>query len=182
MENTKAKNTKWKDLERLGFLVRFMNQLGLSTTDVANALGQSRQSVCRWFTNDDCMISKVHAIAEHYGYELQMSFDQDYEKKGKSWVKIEQIINYGNIIGEEFVPHRLTPLNIALARSGISKTQLASDLGLTWQNVSRWFKESVDDTSMKHIYEIAELYNWQISFAFMKKTNSTDFQLDEAKS
>lgn len=167
--NNKFENNERKNLE---FFADFLHEHKLSNVDVSNALGISRQAVSQWFKTDDCSLSRIYETSDKFGYQLKISINTP--DSGKDSLTIDEFAKCGKIEGESFKVLRLTPLNFALMRSGITKTQLASDLGLSFQNVSRWFKASVDDISVAYIYKVAGMYDWNIKFDFIKQEPQTE--------
>ena len=167
--NNKFENNDRKNLE---FFADFLHEHKLSNVDVSNALGISRQAVSQWFKTEECSLSRIYDTADKFGYKLKISINTPDSSKDS--LTIDDLAKCGEAVGESFKVLRLTPLNLALMKSGITKTQLASDLGLSFQNVSRWFKASVDDISVAYIYKIADMYDWNIKFDFVKQEPQTE--------
>lgn len=154
-------NGQWQ-VKNLKFLVEFMNQTGLSTGDIAKAVGLLRNSVTRWFMVDDTNLSKVIKAAEHFGYEFIISYT----------VPMTEIAGTNLIIETPVRPvkdhsKRVDFVREAMKKAGITNEALAQKLNVIRNTVQLWFKK--DDITFSNIYRIAEAYGWQVNITFKLK-------------
>lgn len=154
-------------LENLQFLEDFLRKVGVSPTNAGALIGQSPVAVTSWFRVDDVHIAKVYKLIEACGYELRISLFKEAGQRGKAWVRIDKLVENNDNAGVK----RLAFLQLALAENGISKVQLARDLGMAPASVQRWF--TIDDVFVSYIYKIADMYGLKVNIEIVPaKKNS----------
>lgn len=153
---------EWR-VKNLRCLVEFMDALGLSTGDVAHAVGLGRNAVTRWLTVDDTYLSKVVKVAESYGYEFQISYEVKNPvmmNSGRTNLVIEKPIDKNGFVSRgclDFVRQ-------AMRISDLTVSELASRLNLTRNSVQLWLRN--DDITFRYIYQIAETFDWNVNIRF----------------
>lgn len=158
-------NGEWQ-VKNLKFLTEFMRQTGLTTGDVAKAVGLLRNSVTRWFMVDDTSLSKVIKVAEHFGYDFIISYT----------VPMNEIAGTNLTIETPASPvkdhsKRIDFVREAMKKAGITNEALAKKLGVIRNTIQLWFRK--DDMSFRYIYEIAEAYGWKVNITFKLKKNGS---------
>lgn len=153
----------WKN-KNLAFLVEFMSELGLTTTDIAEAIGYARLSVSRWLRIDDMSLKKVHEIAEAFGYEFILT----YTVPRPSSHHVNLLIDRYAVNGDKSIAEsKMSFLRFAMAQARVTISEVAKAVELHRMGVSRWFK--IDDVNMHYIYIIAEAFGWEVNMHFKKK-------------
>lgn len=153
----------WKN-KNLAFLVEFMSELNLNTNDIANALGFGRSAVTRWLSIDDMKLSKVHQIAEAFGYEFILT----YSVPRPSPHHVNLLIDRYAVNGDKSIAEsKMSFLRFAMAQARVTISEVAEAVELHRMGVSRWFK--MDDVNMHYIYTIAEAFGWEVNMHFKKK-------------
>ena len=148
----------------LKFLKEFMITCGDNAAEIARVVGLSRAGVSHWFIHDDCKLSYCENYINNRGYDLAI------ELKGAT-VSPEGTVSI-NIVKDPLAPEesgcrRVRFLQTALAQHGISKVQVAKDLGIKANSVRHWF--AVDDIYVSYIFRIAELYGLKVSIDIKPK-------------
>lgn len=129
-----------------------MTENGIKTSDVAEKIGCSRGTVRRWLREDDIRLSKLKAIADAYGLNLEIQYDYPKENRYKSLLeclrdeKMEQL-------GESF-------LLLALYYTKTSQKRLAELLGVSRRTIYKWINQG--DMTLKQVYQVAEVLGWEV--------------------
>ena len=97
-------------------------------------------------------LSFAQEIVDRLGYVLSFSLERE-APSSMHVVEIELSQGTDTI-------DRLAFLRIAMQKYGISRKDLAEQLGLNYTGVNRWFH--VDDIALSYIFEIAELYDLKV--------------------
>ena len=139
------KDGQW-DVTRLKFLVDFMKAAGVTTGQVAELMGVSRQAVYHWFVKDDMKMSQVYRLFELCGYRIVFGLDKEVAR-GRFPVNVT--MNVKNPAG----PQRLAFLKSAMDCHNVSKESLAVSIGVGKATLYNWFK--TDDCFLSYIYAIA---------------------------
>ena len=155
--NNPLKSIDTPQVPNLKFLKEFMATCGDSAAEIARVVGLTRAGVSHWFTNDDCKLSYCQNYINNKGYDLAI------ELKGAT-VCHDGMVSI-NIVKDSQAPEdsgcrRVKFLQTALAKQGISKVQVAKDLGMKANSVRHWFM--VDDIYVSYIFRIAELYGLKV--------------------
>ena len=142
---------------RLKFLKDFMNTCGDSAAEMARIIGLTRAGVSHWFIHDDCKLSYCETYINNRGYELSIELKT-------ATVSPDGMVSI-NIVKDPLAPEdsgcrRVKFLLDALSKQGITKGQVAKDLGMKANSVRHWFV--VDDIYVSYIFRIAELYGFKV--------------------
>lgn len=154
-------NGQWY-AKNLRFLAEFMKKNGLTTGDIAEAVGLMRKSVTRWFLVDDTSYSKVEKIANHYGYDFHVHYEVPDVPIERTKLSIDKTLNLLGEVGP--LDSRLNFLRIAIFQAGLKKFEFAKIIGLSRMGLNLWFQK--DDITFRYIYEIAEKMNWTVNIQF----------------
>ena len=154
-------NGEWQ-VKNLKFLTEFMRQTGLTTGDVAKAVGLLRNSVTRWLMVDDTNLSKVIKVAEYFGYDFIISYTVPMNEIAGTNLTIETPVSpvKEHVKRTDFVRE-------AMRKACITNKELAQKLGVIRNTIQLWFRK--DDISIRYIYEIAEAYGWKVNITFRLK-------------
>lgn len=143
----------------LKFLSEFMTLCGDCASDIARATGLTRGGVSHWFQSDDCRLSYCEQYINLKGYELEIELKK-MRPQGNGSVSINIEKKADDL--DDSSCRRLLFLLSAMAKNGLTKVQIANDLGLKYNTVRHWFV--VDDIYVSHIFNIARLYGFQVCF------------------
>ena len=149
---------------RLEFFTDFLAAMHETAADVARALEVTRAAVGHWIKADDCRLSYCEDYINRKGYELSFELIKKSTKKSE---KVMINIETREATPEDSVCRRLLFLHSALSKMGVSRVQLAKDLGLTYNTVRHWFVE--DNIYVSHIFNIADLYGLQVCISIKPK-------------
>lgn len=150
---------------RLGFLSEFMRLIGECPADIARQTGLTRGVVSRWFDRDDVRLSYCYSYIESRGYELNITLkkDQDQVKQGNLSIQIEQKAPDPDSVD----CRRLEFLQIAMAKNGITKKDIADRIDIKYNTVRHWF--IVDDMYLSYVFTIANLYGFDVNISIKPK-------------
>lgn len=153
---------EWR-VRNLQCLTEFMEALGLSTGDVAKAVGLGRNAVTRWLTVDDTYLSKVVKVAEDYGYDFQIAFEVKTPvvmNSGRTSLVIDKPAGVQGAVSGR----RLDFVRRAMKASDLTVNELAAKMSLTRNSVQLWFRN--DDITFRYIYQIADTFDWNVNIRF----------------
>lgn len=168
----KFKDGRW-ELRNLKFLEEFMHQMELSTSDVAKALGVTRNAITRWFIYDNTNVVNAEKVAAHYGYDLVISYAGKRARKPKienTTLVIENLA--AKKMKEIDLTKRLAFIRVAMAAYGKSVEEVAAALQVRRDAVQKIFQ--IDDTSFFNIYRIAEEFGWRVNVTFKEKKQTLE--------
>ncbi len=151
--------------KNLKFLSEFMRQLGLTMEDLAEAGGVRTNSARNWFLVDNMNLAKVMKVAEHFGYELIISYDTPEPQIGRTRLVIDEPPAPPSL--DVDLTRRLAFIRVAMYKTGVTNDLLAKKLGYIRGAVQKFFQ--TDDTSISNIYKIAEAFDWTVNIRFKKK-------------
>ena len=149
---------------RLKFLKDFMNTCGDSAAEMARIIGLTRAGVSHWFIHDDCKLSYCETYINNRGYELSIEL-KTATVSPDGMVSINIVKD--PLAQEETGCRRVRFLLDALSKQGITKGQVAKDLGMKANSVRHWFVE--DNIYVSHIFNIADLYGLQVCISIKPK-------------
>ena len=141
----------------LKFLKEFMATCGDSAAEIARMVGLTRAGVSHWFIHDDCKLSYCETYINNRGYELSIEL-KTATVSPDGMVSINIVKD--PLAQEETGCRRVRFLLDALSKQGITKGQVAKDLGMKANSVRHWFV--VDDIYVSYIFKIAELYGFKV--------------------
>lgn len=130
----------------LRFLVDFMKAAGVSTNQVAQLMGVSRQAVHHWFVKDDMKVSQIKRLFELCGYKIVFALEKEEVRNNLPVRVTMSVINPAG-------PQRLAFLKNALDRYDVSRESLAARLNVGKTTLYNWFKS--DDCFLSYVYAIA---------------------------
>ena len=130
----------------LRFLVDFMKAAGVSTNQVAQLMGVSRQAVHHWFVKDDMKVSQIQRLFELCGYKIVFALEKE---EAADTLPVRVTMSVINPSG----PQRLAFLKNALDRYDVSRESLAARLNVGKTTLYNWFKS--DDCFLSYVYAIA---------------------------
>ena len=130
----------------LRFLVDFMKAAGVSTNQVAQLMGVSRQAVHHWFVKDDMKVSQIKRLFELCGYKIVFALEKE---AAADTLPVRVTMSVINSAG----PQRLAFLKNALDRYDVSRESLAARLNVGKTTLYNWFKS--DDCFLSYVYAIA---------------------------
>lgn len=149
-----------REVKNLRFLVDFMDETQMTTTDLASKIGLSRQSVFLWIRKDNCKMSSLYELFDKCGYNLTVSLDKS-GKKETQYVDWE--IGVTTPPGEK----RLSFLADAIEKYRIFKVDIANKVDVTPSTLYMWFKN--DDCFIDQIVQIAECFGLELKFKYTLK-------------
>lgn len=129
---------------RLNFLKDFMRLANKSYRQIAELTKGGGPQIPFFLQNDNMRISDVYRIVEALGYEVSFSLTDE-----SGQMPVREI--------ESKTGRRLDFLTNALKRYRITKRNVSEALGLHYATVIHMFQ--VDDTSIQHLWEIADKFN-----------------------
>ena len=124
----------------------FMKAAGVSTNQVAQLMGVSRQAVHHWFVKDDMKVSQIKRLFELCGYKIVFALEKE---EARNNLPVRVTMSVVNPSG----PLRLAFLKNALDRYDVSKESLAARLNVGKTTLYNWFKS--DDCFLSYVYAIA---------------------------
>lgn len=136
----------------LSFLESLLASIGVSKPELARLMKMSPQNIFAYFRRDDMRLSFAQEIVDRLGYVLSFSLERE-APSSMHVVEIELSQGTDTIDCLAF-------LRIAMQKYGISRKDLAEQLGLNYTGVNRWFH--VDDIAISYIFKIAELYDLKV--------------------
>lgn len=148
------KNGQW-DLKYLQFVNSFLSQIGMTSTEAADKAGFARNTIYHWFKLDNAKLSSVEKLIESCGYKISFSLKPATNEVGDALmtlVKKEKATEEGD--------KKLSFLDEAMDRYGISRKDTAEKLGIGYTAMYYWFKS--DDIFISYIYKIAEMHNLKV--------------------
>lgn len=146
--------------KRLKFLESLLANTCTSKHELARIMEVSPQNIFTYFQRDDMKLSYAQEIASRLGYNLVFSLESEVKPSGRILLDIE------SIVGDEGL-NRLAFLQIAMKLHGITRRQLAEELGLNYTGINRWFR--VDDMALSYLFRIAELHGLKVCIRAEKK-------------
>ena len=150
---------------RLQFLAEFMRTLGDSGAEVARILGITRGAVAQWFRSDDVKLSYCSTYMASKGYDLILTLTEKVVKTDSDSVSIVIERKMPEVESGDCV--RLAFLQVAMAKHGITKLDIAKALDVKYNTVRHWFVE--DNIYVSHIFNIADLYGLQVCISIKPK-------------
>lgn len=124
----------------------FMKAAGVSTNQVAQLMGVSRQAVHHWFVKDDMKVSQIQRLFELCGYKIVFALEKE---EARNNLPVRVTMSVVNPSG----PQRLAFLKNALDRYDVSRESLAARLNVGKTTLYNWFKS--DDCFLSYVYAIA---------------------------
>lgn len=147
------------EIKRLDFFRRFLAAIGKDRNAVAEAAGVTSVMVSHWWKTDDARLDQLMAIAERFGYRLEV-----YLTRGETIPEkpVELDAKDFDNNGERFTLKRMAFLSFALRECGMTKSALATKLGISVWSVNAWYK--ADNITIGRIYDIAKVCGYNIFF------------------
>lgn len=143
----KGRKGDWSKVNNLKFLVDFMDEMGLTTTSVAEKVGLSRQSIFYWLDKDEAKLSAIDNVFKAFGYKLSFDFEK-IRPEGTASITM-------NVRKEEESDGRLLSfLDSALNRYHIDRASVSEALGIGKTTIYYWLTH--DDIFVSYIFKIAE--------------------------
>lgn len=144
----KGRKGDWSKVSNLKFLVDFMDEMGLTTTSVAEKVGLSRQSVFYWLDKDEAKLSAVDNVFKAFGYKLTFDFEK-IRTEGTASITM-------NVRKEEEVSdgRLLSFLDNALNRYRIDRASVCEAIGIGKTTIYYWLTH--DDIFVSYIFKIAD--------------------------
>ena len=150
---------------RLQVLAEFMRTLGDSGAEVARILGITRGAVAQWFRSDDVKLSYCSTYMAAKGYDLILTLTEKVVKTDSDSVSIVIERKMPEVESGDCV--RLAFLQVAMAKHGITKLDIAKALDVKYNTVRHWFV--VDDVYMSHVFDIADKFKFKLNFMIKPK-------------
>lgn len=144
----KGRKGNWGKVSNLRFLVDFMDEMGLTTTAVAEKVGLSRQSVFYWLDKDEAKLSAIDNVFKAFGYKLTFDFEK-IRPEGTASITM-------NVRKEEDLSddRLLSFLDNALNRYRIDRASVSEALGIGKTTIYYWLTH--DDIFVSYIFKIAD--------------------------
>lgn len=167
-----------ESVKHLSFLVRFMEETGITNADVARALQCNRGILTYYLKRDDMLVSKVYSIMDSFGYDIRFRFLKKETSFRKSDAGVDLIMNT-RVPQTEVLPRfagkRLASFRSYMEYYGFTYKSLAERLGISNVTIMVWLRK--DDCFISYLYKAAAALGANLEIEITPKPQTPKEQL-----